>query len=188
MGIDHYADNGLEQPESKHYFDQFRILSFSRHWNNMQMWAHYAQNYNGLCIGFNVKDSLSDIKEVQYTNRRYPMMTIAGLSEIDKHLEKTIITRNLLIKSNSWKYEGEYRIIKKQPEEYLGFDPSCISSVILGNLSVIDTNNIQIVFNECRKQNIPLYFVRPNLNSYGLTRIAFKKAQSQNLWDLGFRT
>ena len=184
IGIDHYIDNGIEQPESKQYFDQFRVLSFSRHWNSMQMWAHYAQNYNGLCIGFNVKDSLCNIKEVHYTNRRYPMITKAGISEIDKHLEKTIIDRNFYIKSNNWKYEGEYRIVRKQSEEYLWFDPSCISSIILGNLSAIDKENIQIIFGECKEQKIPLYFVRPNLYDYGLTKIEFNlKDYQRGLYD-----
>lgn len=175
MGVDYYIKTGIEQPECGYIFNQFRVLSFSRHWNSMQMWAHYAQNYNGVCIGFDVKDSLKDIKEVTYTNRRYPKIVKAGLSEVDPQLEKTIVDRNLYTKSKNWKYEAEYRIVKKQTEKYLEFDPTCISSVILGNLSVIDDENLQKVYEVCMKQNIPLYYVRLNLNEYGLARFEFRK-------------
>ena len=173
MGIDYYADNGLEQPESKQFFNQFRILSFSKFWNNMQMWAHYALNYNGICIDFNVDDSFKDLREVQYTNRRYRPIVRAGLDEIDNQLERTIVNRNFFTKSKNWKYEGEYRIVRKQEKEYLEFKKESVSSVIFGNLSIIDRDYVEKTYEQCSKQGIPLYYVQPNLEYYGLSKRAF---------------
>lgn len=173
MGIDHYIENDLEQPESKQFFNQFRILSLSRRWNNMQMWAHYAQNYNGICIELSVNDSLKDLKEVQYTNRRYRSIVRAGMDEIDDQLEKKIVNRNFYTKSNNWKYEEEYRIVRKQDDKYLTFELPTISSVIFGNLSVIKKEYVFKVYRECQQQGIPLFYVQPKLDYYGLLKREF---------------
>ena len=35
------------------------ILCFSENWNNPVMWAHYADRYKGVCLGFDVAVSTS---------------------------------------------------------------------------------------------------------------------------------
>ena len=116
IGIDYYTNNGIEQPESKQYFDQFRVLSFSRHWNSMQMWAHYAQNYNGLCIGFNVKDYLCDIKEVHYTYK--------GSLFNDSQFEEDELTEekqyNLINSSNIYK-RNQRKVLSNKDKIFINY-------------------------------------------------------------------
>jgi hypothetical protein len=41
------------------------MLCFSRDWHNPVQWSHYADKHRGICLGFDVPDSL--LVPVQYT-------------------------------------------------------------------------------------------------------------------------
>ena len=41
------------------------IICMGKHWHSPLMWAHYAGNHTGVCLGFDVPDELAyDIKYV----------------------------------------------------------------------------------------------------------------------------
>lgn len=48
------------QPEFNELPEEYRVLPLSQTWNNMQMWVHYANNYDGICIAFKNKDVLKE--------------------------------------------------------------------------------------------------------------------------------
>ena len=41
------------------------LLCFSRHWYSPALWAHYADNHKGMCLGFDIPDDES-AQAVQY--------------------------------------------------------------------------------------------------------------------------
>lgn len=173
MGIDAYRSRDLEQPESKQFFNQFRILSLARRWDNMQMWAHYANNYEGICLEYSVNKEFCNIKEVIYSERRFQSMTFEGPELIDRSIEERICNSNFYRKSKNWKYEEEWRIVKKQSDHYFVYNPNCLKSVIFGNLARIDSNKVLEVYQHCKRLDVAVFYVCTQLEHYGLKKLPF---------------
>lgn len=80
-------------------------VCFSRMWSNPVIWAHYAEQHHGLCLGFDVPDDVC--KPVRYVEEREPFPDLDALSEEEK-LEAT--NRMLFTKYRQWEYEDEIRV------------------------------------------------------------------------------
>lgn len=74
------------------------------------MWAHYARNYNGYCIEYDV----TKIKDYMIYNL-YPVLYEKEYIDITESLinynKNTGLICNL-IKAKEWKYEKEWRIVE----------------------------------------------------------------------------
>lgn len=122
------------------------ILSLTTDPKNLLMWAHYAQNHQGLVIEFDGSHPFFDIRrdsddefgylrEVTYKAER-PKIVFTELEDL---------APILLIKSEEWRYEAEWRMLRpltgmadvkdNEGEKIYLFDlpPPCIKRVILGN-------------------------------------------------------
>ncbi|WP_061038803.1 DUF2971 domain-containing protein [Vibrio coralliirubri] len=75
------------------------LICFSRNWRNPVQWAHYADSHKGICLGFDIPDSL--LSKVNYVDERieYPN----GFTEAD-------MLELLTTKFAHWSYEEEYRV------------------------------------------------------------------------------
>lgn len=93
----------------------YGVLSLSARWNQPLMWAHYTNNHEGFVVGYDsehdifTKESLSNsdgppqtIRKVQYLKHR-PRIRVNDL----------ISGATLFHKSPDWKYEEEYRLVRK---------------------------------------------------------------------------
>jgi hypothetical protein len=89
----------------KTLMNEYGVLSLSEMPDNLLLWAHYANNHCGLCLGFEWSETdLPRADEVVYqTNYR----------KIDcwLHTEDELAQIALLQKSSDWSYEREYRSI-----------------------------------------------------------------------------
>ena len=157
LGSTYFIENGYLQPEFNELLEEYRILSLSRTWNNMQMWAHYANNYKGICIAFKYNDVFLNAREVKYTSKRFKYIDERDIVT-DKEFESTI-KKNLLYKSKNWKYEYEYRIIEKTSEPFFYFPQNCIEEVIFGNILEIDRETVVEISKICNEQNIKLSYI-----------------------------
>ena len=99
--------------------DKYRILSLSADGENLQMWAHYANNYSGICIEFKNQGELAQVQPVKYMYEppRFKDLFEPDASEVDKWVRESYF-----IKSGGWSYESEYRILKPETKKYLGID------------------------------------------------------------------
>lgn len=86
------------------------VLSLTKRWKSMPMWAHYANNGSGACVGFQRLEHIYIGDETRRFNKVTPilydsqprMMTFEPKSD-----------RNLYFyKHSDWSYEKEYRVIK----------------------------------------------------------------------------
>jgi len=88
------------------------VLSFSRSFDNLQMWAHYADSHAGFVIAFDENhavfnekasqdDDLRHLRQVAYSKNK-PTLDLRNVNAIDVLLRKSI----------DWAYEEEARIIK----------------------------------------------------------------------------
>lgn len=78
------------------------ILCFSRSSTNPVQWSHYADRHRGLCLGFEIHDSLP--VRVEYTARRLAKRLMAG------PVNRDMMKRLLCTKYSHWKYECEERV------------------------------------------------------------------------------
>ena len=80
------------------------ILCFSENWNNPVMWAHYADRYKGVCLGFDVAESTSMgdplLGQVKYVAER-----LRWPPEWDLQFAYDL----LFTKFSHWGYEQEWR-------------------------------------------------------------------------------
>ncbi|PCJ15470.1 MAG: hypothetical protein COB02_18005 [Candidatus Cloacimonadota bacterium] len=86
------------------------ILSLSSSDKSLLMWAHYAQNYEGFLVGFDIKNKFfkKDLRPVKYHEH----------DNLPPYNIMTAITADFLfIKSSEWGYEKEWRMINILKEE-----------------------------------------------------------------------
>lgn len=85
------------------------FISFSADWSVPTMWAHYAHNHKGICLGFEVgEDSAEQIKyvcELKQLN--------AEKLKTDTNYRQRMFDYATRTKSAHWKYEREWRIFCK---------------------------------------------------------------------------
>lgn len=96
----------------EHLNAKIGILSFSKRWAVSAMWAHYADQHRGLCVGFDRSDpffkAMSDKKEygclydVEYVLEKM-LWRVQGKEDPDISI--------FFIKSLDWVYEQEVRAI-----------------------------------------------------------------------------
>src|ERR1700721_1920879 len=60
------------------------VPSFSRSWNNILMWSHYADQPEGICLGFDVPDGEGKFMEMKYLNELVFAPDLSGLPREQK--------------------------------------------------------------------------------------------------------
>lgn len=106
------------------------ILCFSESWRNPVLWSHYADRHRGLCLGFEVSNSL--IGKVEYVDLRFPAPSA---------FDEAFMRKLLFTKFRHWEYEQEQRIYIELEEHedgiyYADFsDEFALRTVIVGDQS-----------------------------------------------------
>lgn len=85
------------------------VVSLSETHRNILMWAHYADEHRGLCIGYHT-DSLKTLK-INYDSSRYdPIDDHFDIGEFNSWIDQ-VVKKILTTKSDEWIYEKEHRLI-----------------------------------------------------------------------------
>ncbi len=108
------------------------VISFGRTPDNRHLWEHYAQKWEGFCLGFETKGIGLVAHDVIYDDR-------PSLSEL-RYFESphnAIREALCLIKGQQWRPEDEARIIiPRRAGQELTFDPGTLTRVICGSRMV----------------------------------------------------
>ena len=112
------------------------VVCFTERPDNLLMWAHYASQHGGLCLGFEGLSERLDLQRVQYA-KTLPTLKLVDLLP-PKDLEATKI--RLTSKSCRWAYEREWRFIlcetkfssNSDPHRKVPFSPNELRRVIFG--------------------------------------------------------
>ncbi len=85
------------------------IGSFCETHENELMWAHYADQFRGICIAYNFRQLLSELSDdVHFTRMNYAeRMPVVGDSRQDSEI---LARRVLSYKNYRWVYEREWRM------------------------------------------------------------------------------
>lgn len=101
----HHGTTNLQRWRSEENL-RHGFISFSRTRTNPVLWAHYADNHKGMCLEFEVDDSL--IQPVEYKRSRLDLDDL----EVRKRLASDRWEDKLFqftTKFSFWRYEQEYR-------------------------------------------------------------------------------
>ncbi len=173
--------------ESKRFVgDNCRVVCFSINYkydgvlfegyNHPAMWAHYADNLEGVCIVINENKFRNRNHEVfenyfvRFGNVNYGIINAPEEDDIDYDLTspQEFIEKNwkklFLRKHKDWEYEGERRLFIMNYEDDFSIE-GCIESVILGNRMVQDESKIRLLLemlidphNHCYHDLVPASF------------------------------
>ena len=82
--------------------EEFGLLCFTEGWHDPLMWSHYGDRHKGMCLGFDVVDSM--LTPINYNRKRLKVSLAEwNAARADNPLLRT--------KSARWVYEKEQRLI-----------------------------------------------------------------------------
>jgi len=152
------------------------VTCFSKNFNNLLMWAHYAASHTGICIGFNLEKLYLNISELSSEKMMVQVDYQETFTSLNyyRHKRESII-RWLKTKAKIWSYEEEIRIImnhldfKGDTKFIQSIDKGCFHVVYLGTR--ITKENETTVIELCQKHypEINLYKITPEDHSFDLS-------------------
>lgn len=128
----------LKDLEQHHFINSFSmqhgICCFSEKYNHRLMWAHYADEYKGVCLIFDQQLQVDDMfyqfsgSKVQYSNNKVKkFFDGSGIFEV---------TDIFYTKNKQWSYENEVRehrtFEKGEKNRVVSFDPKSLVGIIFG--------------------------------------------------------
>jgi hypothetical protein len=136
----------------------YGVSCFSELNNNMLMWAHYANNHHGLCLGFDVGDNPEDLGyyKVNYLNE-YPEI------DFEQVYHKDGLLKILWSKSKDWEYEKEWRIIMMEGDKSYSYKSELVD-VIFGFRTPKD--DISFVESILKDKNVNFFQTQINPTKY----------------------
>lgn len=157
----------------------FGISCFSKKYDDILMWSHYADKHKGVCLEFEINANrlLEDeffLFAVEYTNE------FSLLSHFDKDLNKSAnhFQQYISTKALPWQYEEEIRIVhfdyfKKDRSQFLSFEKYAkITSVMFGWKMVKD-DMMKLQKSLRKHKSVTCYQMQAVDNQFGLTRILY---------------
>lgn len=140
------------------------VSCFSEVWNSLLMWAHYARNYNGYCVEYDMSKVRDDI-----TYNLYPVLYEKEYIDITLNLinynENTGLICNLA-KAEDWNYEREWRIVEYRKNPF--YIRKALKAIYLGgNCSQKIKDDILCW---AKDNNKKAYIVKASKTKYGLER------------------
>lgn len=166
------------------------ISCFSEARDSILMWAHYAAEHSGVCIGFDTKwHFFQTAWKVQYHDK---LPVIYRPSDTPD----TMLSKSLLTKSIHWKYEREWRVVRRTmtPEQqralafkfkhssseqlevmanqngpgFYRFPKQAISEVILG-VKITTQKRLQVLqWIQEAQLEVPIYQARRHISEFRL--------------------
>lgn len=129
--------------------------------DNILMWSHYAHSHNGICIKFDILQSLELFLfpiVVKYTEK-YPIYNhLIDASNIVDFLFKT--------KSKCWEYENEIRVIKPR-SGYYKFNHQSIVEICFGcNVSNDDINKYKQILSSNHFNHVEFLKAEPSKKEF----------------------
>lgn len=156
-----------------HFISDLGVLCMVKNWASPLMWAHYADNHAGVCLGFDVPDDKP--RQMEYVTER----RVHVLDETDPHggithhdLDKLLIT-----KSSGWSYEEEWRLFSQAREPdpvngyfYLPFENNIVlREVIVGSCCAAPVGSFKKLLAGL-PQSVTIIKARPAFETFTMVR------------------
>lgn len=121
------------------------MICFGAAWSSPVMWAHYADKHAGVCLGFEIHDSL--LTKIKYTDKK--IAASFGSHLPDHGISEALLTAIRTTKATDWSYEREYRAESwlKEPDPksnlyFMDFGPQMkLRELVIGHRCEWTTGN-----------------------------------------------
>jgi hypothetical protein len=146
--IEFYNEKNKELIKQK--IKNYGVHCFTPNSNNLKMWENYADNHNGVCLGFNILDDLeffATSHNVKYVDE-YPI-----LNSFDP--DDTMLIDLMTIKHRNYSYEEEVRVWKNPNKITYRFNKVALKNLAIGYKLSNNDDEIENILNIIRKQNYP---------------------------------
>lgn len=191
----------------KYINERCHILSFSQNYdeygfvqegtNHPAMWAHYADNSNGVCIVIDKEAFMSKNKKVldahfyKFEDVEYDIFNTPNDDKINYKADtpEEFIKNNwktlFFLKHKDWESEDEHRLFIMDYDGKLSID-GCVKYVVLGRKVFLDDSRIKMIIDKvvdsssgCYRKFIPHSFATMCYDNHGYStmEIAFKIVQ-----------
>lgn len=179
----------------KYIKEKCRIICFSQNYdikgfgqegtNHPAMWAHYADNSNGVCIVIDKEAFISKNKDIfenhfyKFEDIEYNLFNTPDDEKIDfeAETEQEFIKKNwkplFFLKHKDWENEDEHRLFIMDYDGKLSID-GCIKYIVLGRKLFLDNIRIKELLDNivnpssiCYHKFIPHSFATMCYNSHG---------------------
>lgn len=194
--INNMNDNFMVMYETERYIkERCRLLCFTQNYeingigqegtNHPAMWAHYANNSNGVCIVIDKEEFIKinrkilDTHYYQFENVSYSIINTPDDEEIDYKVEITeeFIKNNwkglFFLKHKDWENEDEHRLFIMDYDGKLSID-GCIKYIVLGRKVFLDRTRMKSIMDmvvdpssACYHKFVPHSFATVSYNTSG---------------------
>ena len=130
----------------------------SEKFDDLLMWAHYADSHRGVCLEFDGYGRLmAHAQRVEYSAVRRAINMYTDDRE-------SSVTKALLTKSDHWAYEAEWRLLRtdKRPGAER-FSPRNLTGIVIGALATRET--VETVQKWASKRSTPLILNRASVSN-----------------------
>ena len=165
-GTSHYVITDNPDPVLLNYVRGYRVLSLCETCFSSAMWANYASDFNGVCLGFwSEYSDFSLAKPVAYDNNAYEKIILNEAVCSDEDKRNKVINQALHIKGEDWAYEKEWRIVYNSDSSYTSFEHDALACIIINEMK-IDKTVLKWIVSYCNNHCVPLLSIsrcrRPN--------------------------
>jgi len=113
------------------------VACFSRYYDNILMWSHYAKKHTGIVIGYDYDMIKSDHEnlpgsDVDYRHHTKKLKTGHYAGDIKDFIRSEYTSRKLFNKHPSWAYEQEFRLINATGDGKYPIKKDYISELYFG--------------------------------------------------------
>lgn len=150
--------DGLSEEANKKLWElrgTHRVLSLSATCFSTLMWANYASEEKGVCIGFYSNKSFFKMKPVEYLDNKVGKSCVA-FEDLWAQCSE------FKYKTQEWAYEEEYRI-DGDYDKYFTFDHDEIACVVVGEKLEDEVRNILEM--ELVQEGVPILSLRKDYNN-----------------------
>lgn len=161
-----------------------RISCFSKRFDSILMWSHYASSHEGVCIEFdenrNIFKNVTYSKNREYFDIKYIvskcLASIFFNGDVDYNIKDVFkrVMKPFFIKSKDWKYEQEIRCVLSKNASVDGFLYNSktkmyelkmkINKIFIGAKAKGD--NLDYLKKIAKCKNIPIVFMKINDNDF----------------------
>lgn len=168
------TSKSLEKSKHEFFFNNYQTGVFSltdRHDNEL-MWAHYAESHKGFAIQYYHKAIVNEKGFFRVEYRNTPPILKNIIDKVEGLSTQDMLREILGVKSESWRYENEVRIVLDTSGNKSFDAEKAIAGIYFG--ANIDDETEEYIYKKLQGLDLSFYKMVPKQGSYKLEAISYK--------------
>lgn len=168
------ASKSLGKSKHKFFLDnhQTGVFSLTDRHDNELMWAHYAESHKGFAIQYYHKAIVNEKGFFRVEYRNIPPILKNIIDKVEYLSAQDMLKEILGVKSESWRYENEVRIVLETSGNKSFDAEKAISGIYFG--ANIDDETEEYIYKKLQGLDLSFYKMAPKQGSYKLEAISYK--------------